>query len=192
MPVTGLKLFTAPASEPLTVTEVKARLRITISDEDTDLAALLAECRELCERECQRAFITQTWVLYLDDFPRGGDRSIRLPMPPLVSVTHVKYHDVDGTQQTYSSASYHVATGADPGRVVPVDGGVWPAVDYGRPEAVEIRFVCGFGAAAAVPAAAKNAILVTMADRRENPQGAIGIPAAARRALNTLEYGEVK
>lgn len=191
MGVIGLKLYTSPASEPLTVSEVKARLRVTISDEDTDLAALLTECRELCEAECHRAFITQTWVLYLDDFPRGRDKAIRLPLPPLQSVTHVKYYDVDGTQQTYSSANYHVAVGAEPGRVVPVDGNSWPTVDYGRPEAVEIRFVCGYGLAAAVPNAAKNAILVTMAERRENPAGAVALPPAARRALDTLEYGEV-
>ncbi len=196
--IAGLQLHTAPATEPLTVAEVKARLRITISDEDSDLAALLAECRELCERECQRAFITQTWTLYLDDFPRGGDLTIYIPRPPLISVTHLKYYDVDGVQQTYGASNYHVAAGGEPGRIVRVDGGVWPAIDSGRPESVEVRFVCGYGAAGAVPAAAKNAILVVMASLRENPgsednkSARAGIPAAARRALDSLEYGEIR
>lgn len=195
----GLKLYTAPASEPLTVAEVKARLRITISDEDTDLAALLAQARELCEAECHRAFITQTWTLTLDDFPRGylngaahyTRPEIRLPLAPLVSVTHVKYYDPDGVLRTMDAADYWVAAGGDPGRIVPALA-YWPAVQYRRPGAVEVRFVCGYGDATLVPNAAKAAILVTLAAMREDPSGATGVPPAARRALDTLEYGEVR
>ncbi len=200
----GVRIYTAPASEPVTVAEAKSRLRITTTDEDTDIGTLITQAREMAEAECQRALITQTLTLTMDDFPRYYregrrddyatyfDRSIRLPRPPLVSVTHVKYYDGDGVQQTVDAATYSVATGGEPGRIAPLSAGYWPAVQYLRPEAVEVRYVAGYGNAASVPAAAKAAILIIMAALRDDPTGAAGIPAAARRMLDTLEYGEVR
>lgn len=192
----GLKVVAAPASEPLTVAEAKARLRITTGAEDADLTALITQARELCEAECQRAFVTQTLALYLDCFPRCD--TIRVPRPPLQSVSWVKYYDAAGVQQTLDPAKYHVAPAGEPGRIVLKSESVWPEVQDGRPEAVEVQFVAGYGAASAVPAAAKAAILVVMAAARENPAGDDnilvrgGLPASARRLLNTLEFGEVR
>lgn len=200
MSAPGLRLYAAPATQPLTAAQVKSRLRVTTTDEDTDLAAMLASACELCQAECGRVFVTQTWVLTLDQFPLGYlsghdaryvGPAIRLPLPPLVSVTHVKYYDADGAQQTVSSADYWVAAGGDPGRIVPASG-YWPATQLRRPGAVEVRFVCGYGDASLVPDAAKSAILVTLAAMRDDPAGAMGVPPAARRALDTLEYGEVR
>ncbi len=186
----GLTITTAPAVEPLTAAEAKARLRITVTDEDTDIGTLITQARELAEAECGRAFVTQALTMRFDDFPRGPDRAIYVPRPPLQSVSWVKYYDAAGSQQTHSADGYHVATLGEPGRILPVDGGVWPAVDYGRPEAVEVKFVCGYGVAASVPAAAKAAILLIMAALREDPTKAT-LPPAARRLLDTLEYGQV-
>lgn len=183
-----IKIATAPASEPVTVAEAKARLRITISDEDADLAILLAGARELCEAGCQRAFITQTWDLYLDDFPRKCEGEIRVPRPPLQSVTHVKYYDTAKVLQTVDSADYFVSLVSEPGRIVPALG-YWPAT-YDRPDAVQIRFVAGYGAASAVPGAAKNAILLAMRAMRDDPGAPL--PSAARALLDTLEAGEVR
>lgn len=199
----ALKLVTAPASEPVTVAEAKARLLITIDDEDTDLAAMVTQSRELCEAGCQRAFVTQTYSLYLDRFPGGCEavapsdgyeyqryasgREIRLPRPPLQSVTWIKYYDAAGVQQTLDPSAYYVATGSEPGRIRPVT--YWPATQV-RPEAVEVRFVAGYGGASAVPAAAKAAILLTVKQLRDAPDA--DLPPAARRFLDTLETGEVR
>lgn len=182
----ALKLITAPASEPVTVSEAKARLHITIDDEDTDLAAMIPESRELCEAGCQRAFVTQTYSLYLDRFPRGCGE-IRLPRPPLQSVTWVKYYDGAGDLQTLDASAYYVTTGAEPGRIRPVT--YWPETQL-RPEAVEVQFVAGYGLAAAVPSAAKSAILLTIKSLRDAPES--DLPPAARRMLDTLETGEVR
>lgn len=186
----GLVVTTAPASEPVTVSEAKARLRITITAEDADLAALIIQARELCEAGCQRAFVTQTLTLTLNDFPRRKDKAIYLPRPPLQSVAWVKYYDASGVQQTVSASDYWVATSGEPGRVVPKLG-YWPSVESGRPDAVEVRFVAGYGLAAVVPAPAKAAILLTLAALRENPAGAV-VPVAARLCLDCLETGTVR
>jgi uncharacterized phiE125 gp8 family phage protein len=187
----GVRVTTPPAVEPITLAQAKARLRITIDDEDDDTAAQLFEARAAAEQECGRAFVTQTLTLYLESFPRGR-AAIPLPRPPLQSVTWVKYYDGDGVQQTLSGALYHVATGGEPGRIAPVGSAYWPAVQYGRPEAVEIRYVAGYGLAADVPNEAKAAILMILSERRDNPAGGLAIPPGARRCLDLLDYGEVR
>lgn len=189
----ALKLITPPATEPVTLTEAKARLRITITDEDDDITSLIKQARELCEAACQRAFITQTWSLYLDDFPRHihwYQQAIRLPRAPLQSVTWIKYYDTAGVQRTYDAAMYHVTTGSEPGRIAPLWGAYWQYAQFGRPEAVEVRFVAGYGAASDVPNAAKAAILLTMKSLRDDPSAPV--PPAARAFLDTLETGEVR
>jgi uncharacterized phiE125 gp8 family phage protein len=184
----GLKLATAPVQEPVSLTDVKRRLRVTVDDSDADLLDALAECRALCEQECGRAFLTQTWTLYLDGFPGCGE--IVLPRPPLQSVTSVKYYDTDGVQQTVSTSDYHVDTGREPGRIWLASGSSWPAVQAGRPSAVEVRYVAGHANPLAVPRNVKSAILMLMWDRFNNPSGGdAGIPPAVRRALDGSEVG---
>jgi uncharacterized phiE125 gp8 family phage protein len=181
----GLQLYTAPASEPVSTTEAKARLKLTGSDYDTDLSQLITDCRIAAEAECQRAFITQTWTLTLRRFPAG--REIPIPRPPLASVTHVKYYDTSDAQQTLSSSDYYVVTGLEPGLVALKSSSSWPAT-MDRPDAVEIRFIAGVAAGSLAPQV-KAAILLILADRFENPAGEIAIPPAARRMLDGLETG---
>jgi len=188
----GLRVIAAPAEEPVSLEEIKSRLRITIADEDSDLEAMAREAREMCEAACGRAFVTTTYSLFLDGFPCEYPQAIRVPRPPLASVAWVKYYDLAGTFQTLDAAAYHVATAAEPGRVQLAYGAVWPAAQYHRPESVEVRFTAGFGTAADVPAAARSAILLTVRAIREDPAGAVGVPPRARAFLDTLEYGEVR
>lgn len=190
MPI-GVKIITEPAVEPVSLTEAKARLKVTVSAEDDDITALVAECRAVAEAECNRAFATQTLSLFLDGFPRGGE-AIRLPRPPLQSVTWVRYYDEAGDLQTMSADLYHVAANGEPGRVRPTAAqGYWPLTATGKPESVEIRYVAGFGLASAVPRIAKAAILAILADRHANPDGGDrGIPPAARRSLDALDLKE--
>ena len=186
----GLKIVAQPASEPVTVAEAKARLRITIDDEDSDLAALITQARELCEAACGRAFVTQSLLFTADDFPRGVVDAIRLPRAPLQSVTSIKYYDLTGTQQTLDPSLYFVDANGEPGRVCHLFGSYWPYIQYGRPAGLEVRYVAGYGAASAVPNAAKAAILLTVKQLRDDP-GA-DLPPAARRFLDTLETGEIR
>lgn len=187
----ALTLTSPPASEPVTVAEAKARLRVTVAAEDGDIASLIQQARALAEAACQRAFVTQTYSLKLDDFPRGRDRTIYLPRPPLQSVSSVTYYDAAGAPQALGPAGYWVAPGGEPGRLLPPAGAEWPAVQAGRPEAVEVVYVAGYGDAAAVPPPAKAAILLTCAALREDPAGA-ALPEAARKFLDALETGTVR
>jgi uncharacterized phiE125 gp8 family phage protein len=189
----GLRQTTAPTVEPVTLAEAKARLRVSGTDEDADILALIAEAVRTAEGECGRQFCTATYTLKLDDFPRGPDDAIRLPRPPAQSVTSLKYYAEDGTLTTMDAEDYIVAAGSDPGRVVPAVGETWPAVQD-RPEAVEVVYVAGYGAASAVPRVARAAVLEVLAHRwkTRGDESAEGIPPVARRLLDQLEYGEVR
>lgn len=163
----ALRLITAPAVEPLTLTEVKAHLRIVDSDADTLIATFLRAAVDHVDGKdgfLGRALVTQTWELVLDKFP---DIEIKIPLPPLQSITSIKYDDGAGTEQTLATDQYAVDTVSEPGWVVPVTS--WPSTIVAI-NAVRIRFVAGYPAdassppnlAANVPGAIKAALLLTI------------------------------
>ncbi len=102
-----------------------------------------------------RALVTQTWRMKLPSFPAG---CIRLPLPPLQSVTGIVYLDRDGATQTLAPSAYQVIVDDEPGRIQPVYGTIWPTA-RAQSGSVAITFVAGYGAPSAVPQIIKNYIL---------------------------------
>jgi uncharacterized phiE125 gp8 family phage protein len=155
-------LVTAPTEEPLTLAEAKLHLRIATTNtrEDTIVTRLIVAARQRCESELGRALVTQTHDLFLDAWPADGE--IRVPMPPLASVTHVKYYDSTETLATLDAGDYTVHTGT-PGRIALAYESTWPSL-YLRPDAIQVRFVAGYGAASTVPDAIKAAMLLIIGD----------------------------
>jgi uncharacterized phiE125 gp8 family phage protein len=164
----ALRLVTAPTSEPVTLTELKALLRVDTSDEDTLLATLLTAARQYAEEFQNRACVPQTWDLSLDCFPA----LIRLPRAPLASVTSITYLDGDGASQTLAANQYRVDTATEPGRVTPAYGVSWPATQT-ITNAVVVRFVAGWASAALVPAPIKHAIALLVSHWFEHREPAL-------------------
>jgi len=153
-----------PAVEPLTVAEAKAHLRVDHSVDDTYIESLIKAARVACENHQNRAYITQTRKLYLDDFPCNC-RYIELPYAPLQSVTSITYYDVDGNSQTWSSSLYQVDTKAEPGVVMPVYGEDFPEAREEKLNAVTITYVCGYGGtSASVPETIRHAMRLMIGD----------------------------
>jgi hypothetical protein len=71
---------------------------------------------------------------------------IDIPLPPLQSITAVRYLDFAGTLQTVDPSAYNVSLDT-PGRIQPQYSHVWP---ISRPtiDSVQITFVAGYGATA--------------------------------------------
>lgn len=161
-----LSLVTAPASEPITATEAKLHARIDHTTEDALVAEFIAGARELFEEETGRQLVTATWRLTLDRFPSGYN-AIKIPRPPLASITSIQYVDTDGTLQTWASSEYDVMTHAGPlaafGTVQPKPDQSYPDT-YLAPDAVRITFVAGV-AAADIPMSAKNLLYQLTADQ---------------------------
>lgn len=150
----GLTLITAPTEEPVSIDEAKTWAKISGTADNSTVKSLVKAARILAEKVSGRAICTQTWDYFLDKFPEW---EIRIPKPPLVSVTYVKYYDTSGTLTTISSANYRVITSREPGIVEPVYGESWPLTRE-MADAVVVRFVAGYGTADDVPEDLKTAI----------------------------------
>lgn len=160
-----LTVYTAPAIEPVTVAECKTTMRIDHTAHDTLIGNLIKACREYVETVCRRSLINTTYDFRLDRFPLG---SIELQRPPVSAVSSVKYIDLDGVEQTLSASLYHVDIYDEPPRIEPED--TWPATLSGQPNEVTIRYVAGYGAAAAnVPERIRQSIIALVSDLYENP-----------------------
>jgi uncharacterized phiE125 gp8 family phage protein len=178
-----LSLVTAPADEPLTVEEARTHLRLSGTGEDGYIAALIAAARRQCEQKTGRCLVTQTWDVLYDSFAHADPRcrgEIWLPRSPVQGVTHVKYYDAAGVQQTWSSANYQLAQGTHP-RLAPVAGVFWPGT-YERLQAVEIRLVCGYGDPAAVPEDLLQWMLVMIGHWYEHRE------AASAKTMSALPF----
>ena len=175
----ALKLITAPATEPVSTSEAKSHLRVDTTADDTLIGTLITAARQHVENHLRRALITQTWELVMDAFPAGD--VIRLPRPPLVSVTSIKYTDVAGSESTFSSAAYVVDTDSTKGRVVLKSGESWPSDTLAAANGVRVRYVAGYGAASAVPHPIRQAVLLligTLYENRESVLVAQGVTVA--------------
>lgn len=125
---------------------------------DPLLNLLIASARAAAEIEVRRFLVTQTIDAKLDGFP-GDEEEIRLP--PLQSVSAITYVDGNGTTQTLASSLYNVDSSSKPARITPSYGNTWP-VTREQVNAVTIRFVAGYGAAAAVPQCIKQWMLLQL------------------------------
>jgi len=139
----GLKLISPPATEPLTLAEAKAHLRITDTDNDTMVAALIEASRRHAEVFLGRAIVDQTWDLVLDSFPTGTDMEIKIPKPPLISVTQIAYDQTSGIEAIVDPSRYYVDNVSEPGWVVPIANVTWPT-PLSAINSVRVRFRAGY------------------------------------------------
>lgn len=163
---------TAPALTPISLAETKAHLRIDHPDEDALIAALIDAATSYFDAWTGilgRAMVTQTWDVSLDDFPSAA---IHIPLGPVQSVSAVTYVDPAGITQTVSPTNYYVDTKSLDAWVVPNAEFSWPQTMY-APNVVTVRFVCGFGAPAAVPQAIKQSMLLLIGHWYENREGSV-------------------
>lgn len=166
---------TPPAVEPVTLAEARAWCRIDDSDtaNNTVLTLLIQAMREYAENLTGRAFVQRTLQLNLECLPV----EIELPLPPLVSVTSVKYTDENNTLQTLDPTLYTVDDQGEPGRVVQAwQAASWPTV-IPVPDSVRVLYIAGYDElgsppdyAGNIPASLKlwlHARLATLYENRE-------------------------
>jgi uncharacterized phiE125 gp8 family phage protein len=180
----ALRLITPPAVEVFTLAQAKAHLRVDFTDEDALISALIVAARQYAEGPTGftgRAFVTQTWELVIDEFP---DAEVKIPMPPLQTVTSIKYDDSGGTEQTLDPTLYYVDDVSEPGWVVPITSG-WPTT-IAAINAVRIQFVAGYDAdtssppdlTANVPGNIRAAMLLIIGSLYEHrEQNVVGVSA---------------
>lgn len=148
---------TPPATEPVSLADMRLHLGITQATEtgrDAIITARIIAARQWVEQQTGLALITQTLNGWDGSFPHcGGAVDLK---GPLQSVTGVTYTDANGQPQTLNPTLYQVDTVV--GRIMPAYNQSWPDVRKSF-NAVKIVYVAGYGNAAAIPQAIKEAIM---------------------------------
>lgn len=124
-------------SDVLMLADVKKHIRILHDVEDYEIEAYLKSSVDRVQRITKVALVTQTWKYTTDCWP--ADYLIHLEQSPVTSVTHVKYYDEDGVQQTLATTKYQTDLTSMPARVYITDV---PALETGIGR-IEIQFVTG-------------------------------------------------
>ena len=181
----GYKLITAPTTEPLTLLEAKAHLRVDTVDDDALIGLLITATRQYCEQLTARSLVTQQWSLVLDSFPGGGNfadqfgyagilpgHAVLLEKGPVQSIDSITYTDMASAAQTMPPTDYIAELSGPLARITPRFGKIWPIALPQIGSAV-VNFTAGYGAAAAVPEGLKAWIKLRLAALYENREEAI-------------------
>ena len=186
-----IQIVTPPASEPLTLAEVKEFLRVDHSDDDATLAIFITAARQLCESYTRMALLPTTFEEYFDDFPQYTGTfkdEIRLSRSPVSAVTYVKYIDGNETTITADAAEYKVDTISRPARISPDNG--WFGT-YETINVVFVRYVAGFADAASVHAPLKHGMMLVIGDMYENRTDSVKrLPTASEYLWNPYRVFE--
>jgi len=168
----ALELLEAPATAPITLSEVKDQLRVEGSDDDVILTRLIdvAVAYTDAKGALGQAMITQKWGQWINSTP---PQTISLALGPVIGVTAVKYYDTDGVLQTDTLSNYQI-TGPKFATIIgPKSGFNWP-VTQDRSDAIRIEYQAGYGAAPTnVPQGIRHAMMLLIGhwyDNRENSQ----------------------
>lgn len=173
---------TEPAAEPVTLADVYKQLRLTVVVDDNSpsevpatidslLQGNIVSARQDVESQLRRTLVQRTLRAWYPRFPRCAAEHLWLYLPPVASVTAVRYYDPDNVLVTLDEANYYVTD--DFLREVRLVTGLPPPETYDRPDAVRIDYVAGYSPsgspastqaewAANVPQVFKDAILLTI------------------------------
>jgi uncharacterized phiE125 gp8 family phage protein len=145
----SLQIEPTTITEPVTLAALKARMKLTSTADDTQLTGIITQAREIAERVSRRCLAYKSLAYTMDRFPYPHE-PIRVPVPPLISLTSITFFDETVTEQTLDPSEYWVAAQQIPALIAPKPGIVWPPTAR-LPGAVTLNFTAGYnypGAAA--------------------------------------------
>lgn len=101
-------VVTAPVSEPVTLAEAKAQLRIEdiFTLDDDYISALISAARDRCESYCNQFFTEKGIEIIMKG---SASDTVFLPYPNL-AITSITYVDEDNATQTIDPADYFYST----------------------------------------------------------------------------------
>jgi uncharacterized phiE125 gp8 family phage protein len=156
----AVRLVQGPTELPISVDEVKLRLRVDDDESDAVIEDYIEAATDAAQKFTGRALRPQTWELSLDAFPDMGSPEIVVPHPPLREVLSIKYDDGDGLEQTVSANDYQVDTVSEPGWILPNADFTWPT-PLEAINSIRVLYVAGYGGdspGGAIPKAILQAI----------------------------------
>ncbi|OJY38179.1 MAG: hypothetical protein BGP06_15265 [Rhizobiales bacterium 65-9] len=152
-------LLEGPASEPVSLADVKAHLRLTSSDEDGLLGKLIVAARLTVEAASGCELIAQKWRIAFDRWPRDG--VVRLPLRPVIACDAVRVFTDAATSVTLAASALYIDAFASPPRLVLTTAPPDPGRSAGG---IEVDLTVGFGVdAASVPPNLRQAVTLLAA-----------------------------
>lgn len=177
-----IQVTATPATEPVTVQQVRQHCRIDQASDDELLAGYIKAARLMAEGYLSRVLVTQTllWTVRPESSlrPERGRfcHPLQLPRAPVQSIATVTAVDTLGNSTTIPAATlpivpptftgYIADLALEPGRLR--IGHATPLIDgrtlgHADLEYVQVSMVAGYGAAVAVPQTIALAIMLTTA-----------------------------
>ena len=179
----ALLLTTPPTAEPVALADMKAHLRLTLTDDDAYILALITAARRAIESHYALALMPQSWALFADAWPVNG--VFHIPLWPVLSVASLTVYSDDDSFITIDPSNYYLDLATRPVRLALRQGRVF-APPGRNINGLKIAFNAGFGVdATAVPAEIKEGLMATVADWYQNRGDVAGgtLPATALVAL---------
>lgn len=163
----ALELLEAPATTPVTLTEVKDQLRVEHTDDDTLINRLISVAVAYTDVQgaLGHAMISQKWGQWIDSTPPA---SVKLILGPVIQVNAVKYYDTNGDLQTDTLTNYEVTGTSFASYVSPKEGFNWPETQD-RSDAIRIEYTIGYGETTAdIPETLRHALMMLIGHWYDN------------------------
>ncbi len=165
-----LTLLESSEIEPITLTEVKAHLRLDTDVDDDLLGGLIAASTNMVEEYLGKTLIKKTWRLAVNSLG-DAQQQIKLPRCPLIEILSVSRLQPNGTShpiRRYSVDLYNLR----------------PTLLCYSTQSVEVVYEAGFGLVPKhVPAAIRQALIMLAVHFYENRSGAMEIPMLVKTLL---------
>ena len=161
-----IEIVTPPAAEPLTLSEVKAQLRIEHNDDDTLIARLIQTAVAYIDvvGTVGKAMISQTWGEWIAPNPS----TVLLSLGPVQSVSAIRFYDTDNVLQTATLSDFFVLGTKGRTTIRPKPSKAWPTT-FDRDDAIKIEYVIGFGGSPSdVPQTVRHGLMMLVAHWYEN------------------------
>lgn len=182
-----------PVALPITLSDVKAQLRIDHADDDALLGELIAAAVSAVEARTGRALLTQSWRI--DTYGLQGDMPLLIPVVPVQEIAGVAYLDSDGVEVAADTADFRLTADRSRAIVEPRPGQSWPQTGEYR-DAIRVTVVAGYGDTADAVEPALRAAMLYIVDwwytRSDSLSGdAPDLPAAAAMLIDQHRTGWV-
>lgn len=161
----ALRLITPAVSEPITLAQAKAFLRIEHTGDDAAITMAITTARQFAEQYLKIALLPQTWDYSLAN---PCDTVVALPVGPATSITSISLTNEAGTTNTMNSANYRLS----------VDGFSVIFTTTPQIEKLTMRFVVScYATVSDIPSAIVQGMLHHIAVQMEQREGETGLPA---------------
>lgn len=137
----NLRKTAAPASEPVTLEQVKDHCEVDYNDKNDLLTSFRDSAVALVEKRAGIALVRQDYRLELTCWPY---LPIEFPISPVRDVTAVKYIDEVGGEQSISAADYRWIVEKGRAKLWFLSGFGRPSLQRERPDSIRIEFEAGY------------------------------------------------